>query len=113
MNITIGLLISLVFICMFLFFRVYADYRNLKEHHEVMVKLWQAFTAEVLTTYIASYFKGSPVTNYVVKLKKDGLEISIGDETNLVKVNMDRKDIVSALEEAYSAFVEARSSSSF
>ena len=97
--------VLLAIVTLLLFLKRDKDYTTLKIHHEAMVKLWQRHSIEIITAYVASYFKDTPVTNYVVRLKHNKeIEILIGDEYNLVEVNT-KNDIVDSLEEAYLVFL--------
>jgi hypothetical protein len=82
-------------------------YRASVIHHRDAAMMWRKMMLSVMGEIIGAHFRGSMVNNYIVRLKEEEIEISIGDDDSLIPVDMPafKLDPNAALDEAYNRFV--------
>lgn len=81
-----------------------------ESHHKSASKLWQRMMLNIMSEQIAAKFANTAVANHVVRADEKGkIEILIGNDDELVPVNMElfNSDVDLAFEEAYSRFVSS------
>ncbi len=92
-------------VCGILYYR--RKYRNSVIHHRDTAILWRKMMLSVMGEIIGARFSGSVVSNHIVRLKGQELEIMIGDDDHMVEVDtaLFNVDPETALDEAYNRFI--------
>src|SRR5262249_32636621 len=82
-------------------------YQNSVIRHRDAAVMWRKMMLSIVGEQIGTYFPGSPIHNYVFRVKNEQIEIMIGDDEHMVAVDMDsfREDGEAALDEAYNRFM--------
>ena len=83
------------------------DQNNLLKAH---IEEYQQQFLRKLHNSLYDFFDGSPINHYVIKLNKDGLTINIGDDEDMIAVDMEdfRENPPAALERAKWEWMERR-----
>lgn len=76
-------------------------------HHQEAACVWQRMMMNIMSEQIAHHFKGSMVSNHIIRYRNNKIEISIGNENILIPVDMQlfKNDVAEALDKAYSELV--------
>ena len=82
------LIVCIVALLAFGCFYYRGKYRAAVVHHRDAAVLWQRMMLNIMGEQIAAHFRNSMVNNYVVRLNKSEIEISIGDEDLMIPVDM-------------------------
>lgn len=84
-----------------------SKYRKAVVHHHDSAILWQRMMMNIMSEQVGRYFKNTNISNHIICLRGNKIDISIGDEDVLIPVDMDlfKEDVDKAFEDAYSRFV--------
>lgn len=76
--------------------------KQYKRAYNDIVGEFNAMFASNFSSFIEKFFEGTEVTNYSIQVSRDKIDLKIGDEEIMVKVNSELlvQDVISALEQA-------------